>query len=192
VRSRWGPLVLGADPSGPLLEAWGIGDSAEGLERFTDVVLDAAIGTVGLVKPQSAFFERHGWPRIRALSRLLTSARDAGLLVILDVKRGMSARRMTLEPGRIGPIGAVIGPAHMEPSLDLPSAHALFLAPGVGAQGATPADVARTFAACPDRVMPGASRSLLSAGPDTAALRDATAALAAAFCDTLPVQRAYP
>ena len=41
--------------------------------------------------------------------------------------------------------------------------------------------MARTFAACPDRVMPSASRSLLAAGPDTGALRAAAAALAAEF-----------
>ncbi len=69
----------------------------------------------------------------------------------------------------------------MEPELDLAEARCLFLAPGVGAQGATPADVARVFAACPDRVMPSASRSLLAAGPDVARLRDAIAALAAEF-----------
>jgi orotidine-5'-phosphate decarboxylase len=91
-----------------------------------------------------------------------------------------------LAPGGIGPVGAVVGPTHTEPSLDLPAAHALFLAPGLGAQGATCADVARTFAACPDRVMPSASRSLLSAGPDPRALRDAALALAAELRAALP------
>jgi orotidine-5'-phosphate decarboxylase len=37
------------------------------------------------------------------------------------------------------------------------------------------------FAACPDRVMPSASRSLLQAGPDVSRLRDAVAALASEF-----------
>jgi len=46
--------------------------------------------------------------------------------------------------------------------------------------------VARTFAACPGRVMPSASRLLLSAGPDPGALRDAAAALAAKFRAALP------
>jgi len=39
----------------------GFGDTAAGLDRFADIVLEAAAGTVGLVKPQSAFYERHGW-----------------------------------------------------------------------------------------------------------------------------------
>ncbi|MGO8961904.1 MAG: orotidine-5'-phosphate decarboxylase [Streptosporangiaceae bacterium] len=266
VRASHGPLVLGLDPSADLLESWGVGDNADGLDRFADVVLNAAAGNVGLVKPQSAFFERHGWRGIRTLDRLISCARAAGLLVILDVKRGdvgstndayaeaylgkgapLAADAITvhpylglgamdsyvsraaesgscllvvtrssnpegrpiqaalagdgcsveqgllrqiralneeLAPGQIGPVGAVIGPTHLEPALDLAAANCLFLAPGVGSQGATPADVARVFAACPDRVMPSASRSLLSAGPKR--LRDAAAALAAEFRAVLP------
>ncbi len=87
-RSVHGPLVFGLDPSADLLESWGLGDSAAGLDRFADIVLAAAAGTVGLVKPQSAFYERHGWRGIRTLDRLIAGARSAGLLVILDVKRG--------------------------------------------------------------------------------------------------------
>src|SRR5580692_663813 len=87
-RAARGPLVWGLDPSGRLLEEWGLGDSPEGLDRFVDIVVAAAAGTVGLVKPQSAFYERHGWLGIRTLARLTVEARSAGLLVILDVKRG--------------------------------------------------------------------------------------------------------
>jgi orotidine-5'-phosphate decarboxylase len=86
-----------------------------------------------------------------------------------------------LAPGKIGPVGAVIGPTHLEQDLDLVGAHALFLAPGVGAQGATAADVAQVFSSCPDRVIPSASRSLLVNGPDPVALRDTAAKLAEEF-----------
>jgi orotidine-5'-phosphate decarboxylase len=93
----------------------------------------------------------------------------------------IGALNASLAPGEIGPVGAVIGPAAIDPPLGLPldlvAANALFLAPGIGAQGASPDDVARTFAACPDRVMPSASRSLLAAGPDPAGLADAAARL---------------
>ena len=262
-RARYGPLVLGADPHAQVLSAWGLPDDADGLERFTDIVLAAADGTVGLVKPQSAFYERHGWRGVRALARLAETARAQGLLVILDVKRGdvgstnaayagaylgegapvqadaitvhpylglaamgdftglaaesgaavlvvvrssnpegravqsaagadglsverrlladIGALNARLAPGRLGPVGAVIGPDPGLPPLDLAAANGLLLAPGVGAQGATPADVAAVFAACPDRVMPSASRSLLAAGPGTAALRDAAARLNGEF-----------
>jgi len=267
-RAAEGPLVFGLDPSADLLTTWGLGDSADGLDRFADIVLAAALGSVGLVKPQSAFYERHGWRGIRTLDRLMASARSAGLLVILDAKRGdvgstndayaeaylgngaplaadaitvhpylglgamgtfvaraaesgscllvvtrssnpegrsiqaaqvagartveqdllrdIGALNARLTPGQIGPVGAVIGPTHFQPQLDLPAAQCLFLAPGVGAQGASPADVAAAFAACRDRVMPSASRSLLAAGPPVGALREAIAALAAEFRALLP------
>jgi orotidine-5'-phosphate decarboxylase len=84
-----------------------------------------------------------------------------------------------------GPIGTVVGPTHIEPTLDLVATQGLFLAPGVGAQGATPIDVARIFASCPERVTPSTSRSLLAGGPDLSRLRD-TAALASEFREALP------
>jgi len=87
-RSAHGPLVYGLDPSAYVLESWRLGDSADGLDRFADIALAAAAGTVDLIKPQSAFFERHGWRGIATLGRLIEGARDAGLLVILDAKRG--------------------------------------------------------------------------------------------------------
>ncbi|HXZ65578.1 MAG TPA: orotidine-5'-phosphate decarboxylase [Streptosporangiaceae bacterium] len=267
VRAALGPLVFGLDPSAELLDSWGLGDNADGLDRFADIALAAATGPVGLVKPQSAFYERHGWRGVRTLQRLIASARSEGLLVVLDIKRGdvgttndayaeaylgkgaplaadaitvhpylglgamggfvsraaeagscllvvtrssnpagraiqaavasggatveqqllrdIGALNARLAPGEIGPVGAVIGPTHLRPELDLAAASCVFLAPGVGAQGATAADVAAVFAACPDRVMPSASRSLLSAGPDVSRLRDRLSALAAEFRATL-------
>ena len=53
-----------------------------------DVAVEAATASVGVVKPQSAFYERHGWKGIRALTRLVAECRSAGLLVLLDAKRG--------------------------------------------------------------------------------------------------------
>jgi orotidine-5'-phosphate decarboxylase len=267
VRSRYGPLALGLDPSGLVLEAWGVGDSPDGVDRFADIALEAAAGTVGLVKLQAAFYERHGWQGFRTLQRLISEARSAGLLVIVDAKRGdvgttndayaeaylgagapLGADALTvhpylgvgamgtlvsraqqagscllvvtrssnpegrdiqsatarsggtveqdlliaigkintrLAPGQIGPVGAVIGPTHLDPALDLAAAGGIFLAPGVGMQGATPRDVAQVFAACPDRVIPSASRSLLAGGPDVARLRDAARQLADEFREVL-------
>jgi orotidine-5'-phosphate decarboxylase len=277
VRAVQGPLVFGLDPAADVMAAWGLPDDANGLDRFADIVLEAVAGKgapiapVGLVKPQSAFYERHGWRGIRTLDRLITDVRGTGLLVILDVKRGdvgstndayaeaylgagaplaadaitvhpylglgamgtfiaraadsgscllvvtrssnregrpVQAARLPpalgagtveqhllteigvlnarLAPGQIGPVGAVIGPTRAQPGLDLVAAQCLVLAPGIGAQGATPADVAAVFADCPDRVMPSASRSLLAAGPDVGRLQDALASLAAEFRALLP------
>jgi len=62
----------------------------------------------------------------------------------------MAAENHRVAPGRIGPVGAVFGPTHGPPAeFDLTDMFGLFLAPGVGAQGATPADVAACFASCP-------------------------------------------
>ena len=88
IRAAYGPLVWGLDPSAEVLTEWGLGDTPEGLDLFADLILVAAPGTVGLVKPQSAFYERHGWRGIQTLQRLVADLRSAGLLVILDVKRG--------------------------------------------------------------------------------------------------------
>src|SRR6202000_2742153 len=70
-----------------------------------------------------------------------------------------------LAPGRLGPVGAVVAPAPPSPELpELPltSMNGLFLAPGIGAQGYRPQDVADTFAACPDRGRPAGARRLLA------------------------------
>jgi orotidine-5'-phosphate decarboxylase len=92
----------------------------------------------------------------------------------------IAAENHRVAPDSIGPIGAVFGPTHGPPTdFDLSVMNGLFLAPGVGTQGATPADVAACFASCPDRVLPSASRSLLGAGPEPSRLRAEVQVLAA-------------
>ncbi len=59
------------------------------------------------------------------------------------------------------------------------------LAPGLGAQGAQPADLGRLFGALGDRVLPSSSRELLAQGPDPARLRAAAARLAGACAAAL-------
>lgn len=83
-----GRLCVGIDPHASLLDAWGQPDSAEGVREFGLRVVEAAAARAGIVKPQVAFFERHGAAGYAALERVLREARDAGLLVIADVKRG--------------------------------------------------------------------------------------------------------
>lgn len=83
-----GQLCVGIDPHAFLLQAWGLPDGASGLREFGLRVVDAAAGRVGLVKPQVAFFERHGSAGYRALEEVIAAARAAGLLVIADAKRG--------------------------------------------------------------------------------------------------------
>ena len=83
-----GPLCVGIDPHAPLLAMWGFPDSPEGLARFTDAVVDALAGTVAVLKPQLAFYERHGSRGIAVLEEAVVRARAAGALVLLDAKRG--------------------------------------------------------------------------------------------------------
>lgn len=83
-----GPLCVGVDPSRQLLESWERPDSVEGIEFLSLAVLEAVIGTAAVIKPQVAFFERFGSEGYRVLERLLSDARDADVLVIVDAKRG--------------------------------------------------------------------------------------------------------
>jgi len=84
------------------------------------------------------------------------------------------AARNAEGPGPVGPFGAVIGATASAGAFDLGQLRGPILAPGLGAQGAGPAEVAALFAGCPPgSVLPSASRSLLAHGPDPGALRDA-------------------
>jgi orotidine-5'-phosphate decarboxylase len=83
-----GQLCVGIDPHSYLLGEWGLPDDPRGLRDFGLRVVEAAAGRAGIVKPQVAFFERHGASGYSALEAVLSAARDAGLLVIADVKRG--------------------------------------------------------------------------------------------------------
>ncbi len=83
-----GALCLGIDPHAFLLAEWGLADDAAGVREFALTAVDAATGIVGIVKPQIAFFERHGARGYAVLEEVLAAARAAGLLVIADVKRG--------------------------------------------------------------------------------------------------------
>jgi orotidine 5'-phosphate decarboxylase subfamily 2 len=88
VMDRHGPLCAGLDPHAALLAAWDLPDTVDGLERFALTVVEALAGRVAVVKPQSAFFERHGSAGIAVLERAIDALRAEGTLVLLDVKRG--------------------------------------------------------------------------------------------------------
>jgi orotidine-5'-phosphate decarboxylase len=83
-----GPLCAGIDPHPGLLSAWGLPDTVDGLERFSLTAAEALAPAVAAVKPQSAFFERFGSRGIAVLERAVRTCREAGALVVLDVKRG--------------------------------------------------------------------------------------------------------
>jgi len=270
-----GPLCVGIDPHGALLEKWGLGDDVDGLARFTDTVVDALAGTVAVLKPQLAFYERHGSRGLAVLETAVARARAEGALVLLDAKRGdigstmdayadylrpdhpLAVDAMTVSPflgprslqpavdtarltggglfvlartsnpdagtfqhavvegpsgersvaqavvdtvrgwntpgwvigdplpdvaavrdlaSRFGPttgsFGVVVGATLPELDVDLDGLGGPILAPGLGAQGGSAADLRRLFGDG-RAVIPTVSRDVLGAGPDPAALRGA-------------------
>ena len=270
-----GPLCVGIDPHAPLLEKWGLSDGPEGLARFTDTVVDALAGTVAVLKPQLAFYERHGSRGIAVLEEAVARARASGALVLLDAKRGdigstmdayadylrpehpLAVDALTVSPflgprslqpavdtarlsggglfvlartsnpdagtfqhavvgegpagrsvaqavvdtvrgwntpgwvigdplpdiaavrdvaGRFGPatgsFGVVVGATLPEMDVDLDGLGGPILAPGLGAQGGSVADLRRLFGTG-RAVVPTVSRDVLGAGPEPAALRGA-------------------
>ena len=67
-----------------------------------------------------------------------------------------------------GTVGAVIGATLARSAFPLSQLGGVILAPGLGAQGASPRDVADRFGGCaPGSVLASTSRALLAAGPET-------------------------
>lgn len=100
-------------------------DAPETVERFSLGVIDSVSGVVAAIKPQSACYERHGSPGVRALERAVAHARERGLIVILDAKRGdigISARHYAAAAKSMGAdaitVNAYLGPETVEPYLD--------------------------------------------------------------------------
>ncbi len=128
-----GPLCVGIDPHVPLLQKWGLPDSPEGLARFTDAVVDALGGTVAVLKPQLAFYERHGARGLAVLEDAVPRARAAGALVLLDAKRGdigstMDAYADYLRPDHPLAVDAMtvnpfLGPGSLRPAVDTAREH---------------------------------------------------------------------
>ena len=128
-----GPLCVGIDPHAPLLERWGLPDSPDGLARFTDTVVDALAGSVAVLKPQLAFYERHGSRGIAVLEDAVARARAAGALVLLDAKRGdigstMDAYADYLRPDHPLAVDALtvspyLGPGSLQPAVDTARQH---------------------------------------------------------------------
>ncbi|MGP3980222.1 orotidine-5'-phosphate decarboxylase [Streptomyces sp. KR80] len=77
----------------------------------------------------------------------------------------------------LGSVGAVVGATLGEAGADL-DINGPLLAPGIGAQGATSADLPRVFGAAVRNVVPSVSRGVLRHGPDTKGLQEAAARFA--------------
>ena len=89
-------LCMGIDPHCQMIPAIfgdataeaGSPQAISAVSNFITACLDSAIGKVTAIKPQVAFFEQQGPDGMRLLQTLARAAIDAGLLVIMDGKRG--------------------------------------------------------------------------------------------------------
>ena len=63
-------------------------EAAQAVLEFNHLVIDAIAGTVCAIKPQYAFYEALGSPGFAALEETCDRARDRGLIIIADAKRG--------------------------------------------------------------------------------------------------------
>lgn len=101
MRHKKNPVVVGLDPRFGQLPADVVAGAkkragqgiqavlaAEAFEEFCYRVIDVVAPLVPAVKPQAAFFEELGLPGMTALWRVIRRARERGLLVICDAKRG--------------------------------------------------------------------------------------------------------
>jgi len=98
---------------------------ADAIGQFCVGVLEAVVGVVGVVKPQSACFERFGSPGYAALERTIDHAKRLGFVVILDAKRGdigSSAQHYAAGAASMGAdwitVSPYMGPSTIEPFLD--------------------------------------------------------------------------
>lgn len=129
-----GQFCVGIDPHSALLHDWGYDDDLAGLERFALGAVEAVAPYCSVVKPQSAFYERFGSGGIAVLEKVIVSAREAGALVLLDVKRG-----------DIGSTSQAYADAYLDPSSPLAS-DAITVSPYLGFGSLTPfVDTARRF-----------------------------------------------
>ena len=95
VSRKQSQLVVGLDPRLDVLPmelrgeaVLGRAAAASSVARFCKGIVDAVGPYVVAVKPQSAFFEALGADGFRALEEVCDYSRAAGLLVLVDAKRG--------------------------------------------------------------------------------------------------------
>ena len=131
-----------------------------------------------------------------ALDAAAASGAGVFVLALTSNPEGAEVQRATAADGRVlaqvvldhiaaenagavplGSVGAVVGATLGDARADL-AVNGPLLAPGIGAQGATPADLPGVFGAAVGDVVPSVSRGVLRHGPDVRALRDAAERLA--------------
>lgn len=127
VRQR-GAAIVGIDPQleriGPYAQQQ---DPAEQVLRFSLDVIEAISDIVAVIKPQSAFFEQLGAKGVAVLAEVIGAARERGLIVLLDGKRG-----------DIGSTASAYARAHLDPPPYGFGADAVTLSPYLGPESLAP------------------------------------------------------
>ena len=151
------------DPSSPL---------------FSDALTASPYLGFGALEPLYSTAEKHGAgvfvlaftsnPEGAAVQRART---EDGATVGAAILAAAAERNAGAEP--LGPIGAVVGATLADIPYDLAALNGALLAPGLGAQGATPDDLRKVFGDALRNVVPSMSREILRQGPSVAALREA-------------------
>ncbi|MFE2431434.1 orotidine-5'-phosphate decarboxylase [Streptomyces sp. NPDC059373] len=118
--------------------------------------------------PEGAEVQRAATPDGRSLAQVMLDH-------IAEENRGATP---------LGSVGAVVGATLAEAGVEL-AVNGPLLAPGMGAQGATAADLPRIFGAAVRDVLPSFSRSVLRHGPSVAALRESAAREAAEVAESV-------
>ncbi|MDP3740051.1 MAG: orotidine-5'-phosphate decarboxylase [Hyphomonadaceae bacterium] len=85
---RLGPLCVGIDPHPALIPALFGEAGPEAATKWGRAVVAQCVGRAAVVKPQAGLFERWGSRGMAALEQVCRAATEAGLIVILDAKRG--------------------------------------------------------------------------------------------------------
>jgi orotidine-5'-phosphate decarboxylase len=83
-----GPLCVGIDPHSSIIPELFGRPGPEAAAAWGKVIVSLAADRAAAVKPQAGLFERWGSKGLAALERVCASATKAGLVVILDAKRG--------------------------------------------------------------------------------------------------------
>ena len=108
--------------------------------------------------------------------REVQHAGGSGHSVANTVVASVEAWNRQIAPQEVGPfglvVGATIGDAAKNLDINLEEFSGIFLAPGVGAQGAGAAELRAVFGAALPRVLASASRSILGAGPQMDGLQE--------------------
>ena len=123
-------------------------------------------------------------PEGASVQHAALAGRTGAASVVEGLREDNAAARAAGLLGSVGMVvGATVGTAVVDLGLDLAAASGPVLAPGIGAQGGTALALHATFGTAVTQVLGSSSREVLTAGPDTARLREAALRVSGELAD---------